>query len=145
MCRGRLESVHLGHDYLTDVIELRFDTEFRHTPTGISTLFALLEATRSVGIDRSEIDGTLHHHSSGEPPAFILFDSVPGGAGHTRRLGQEENLRALLKAAHQRAASCSCGEETSCYGCLRSYSNQRVHDQLARGSARDLLEKVVSA
>jgi hypothetical protein len=50
---------------------------------------------------------------------------------------------ALLTAAYQRVASCSCGAETSCYGCLRSYSNQRLHDELSRGAARDLLRLVL--
>ncbi len=28
-----------------------------------------------------------------------------------------------------------CGEDSSCCGCLRSYANQRYHDQLTRGAA----------
>jgi ATP-dependent helicase YprA (DUF1998 family) len=144
VCRGTLVAVHLGHEYLTDVVEIRMHADFPSAPTGISTLFALLEAAPSIDIDRDEIDGTLYHHSLHEPPAIVLFDSVPGGAGHARRLAEPEELLRLFQAAHERVANCACGEETSCYACLRSYGNQQVHDQLARGSARDLLGSIIS-
>jgi hypothetical protein len=35
---------------------------------------------------------------------------------------------------------CECGEETSCYECLRNYRNQSFHDRLQRGLARDFLD-----
>jgi hypothetical protein len=49
----------------------------------------------------------------------------------------------VLKAALKRVTSCECGPETSCYGCLRSYENQRDHDQLSRGDALTLLTHLV--
>jgi hypothetical protein len=39
--------------------------------------------------------------------------------------------------------SCECGPETSCYGCLRSYENQRDHDEISRGDALTLLTDMV--
>ena len=91
------------------------------------------------------MDGTLYYHSPNEPPAFILFDAVPGGAGHARQLEDPEQLATLFRSAYQRVATCLCGEETSCYGCLRSYGNQRFHEQLSRGAAEDLLGRVLAA
>lgn len=143
ICSGALTAVQLGHEYLTDVIEIRLHADLGAAPEGISTLHALLEATPVLDIDREEIDGTLYHHTPGEPPAIVLFDSVPGGAGHTRRLADPGELGRLIRAAYERVARCSCGEETSCYGCLRSYENQPVHEKLARGPARDLLARLI--
>jgi hypothetical protein len=39
-------------------------------------------------------------------------------------------------------AGCECGQETSCYECLRNFYNQWCHDQLRRGLARDFLAAV---
>jgi hypothetical protein len=38
---------------------------------------------------------------------------------------------------------CGCGEETSCYGCLRNYSNQYYHDILRRGFAYKYLKEII--
>jgi len=37
-----------------------------------------------------------------------------------------------------------CGEDTSCYGCLRSYRNQFVHQNLQRGPVFNFLGKIIS-
>jgi hypothetical protein len=39
-------------------------------------------------------------------------------------------------------ASCDCGPETSCYGCLRTQRNERHHEDLSRGSALDVLREL---
>ena len=42
-----------------------------------------------------------------------------------------------LEAAYRRVeGSCECGEDTSCYGCLRNYRNQFAHTQLRRGPVK---------
>ena len=50
-----------------------------------------------------------------------------------------ENIGPVLKTAVHRVTNCDCGEETSCYGCLRTYRNQRQHEELSRGAALRLL------
>lgn len=135
-CLGTLRHVHLGHDFLTDVVEVRVARPTDYA-TSLSTLYALLAAGPVLGIERDEIDGTLYFHSKDAPPSFVLFDEVPGGAGHAGRI--MEALPALFAGAHRRASDCECGPETSCYNCLRTYRNQLVHDQLARGTAADFL------
>nr|PZN60020.1 MAG: hypothetical protein DIU58_16800 [Sphaerobacter thermophilus] len=49
------------------------------------------------------------------------IDDVPGGAGHVRRIGRA--LRPVLVEALEAVRDCSCGAETSCYECLRSFRN----------------------
>jgi ATP-dependent helicase YprA (DUF1998 family) len=143
-CSGFIQTYHLGHEFITDVLELRFNGAL--APAGdlnlwLSTLYALLEgASETLGIPRDDLDGTLFPYQGGEPPALVLFDNVPGGAGHVRRVAQA--LPAVVQAAWERVAGCECGEETSCYECLRNFYNQWCHDRLQRGPARDFLAAV---
>jgi len=58
-----------------------------------------------------------------------------------RRIADE--LLAVCQTAWRRVDQCECGEETSCYECLRNYRNQPCHDQLRRGLARDFLYRML--
>ena len=80
-CRGSLRYVQLGHEYLTDVIEIRLGRPLQ-SDEARSTLYALLEAAPALDIAREDIDGTLHYYAANQP-SFVLFDAVPGGAGRT--------------------------------------------------------------
>lgn len=148
-CTGKLYSRHLGHEFITDVLELRFDGYLPLSPTAnrdgdlwLSVLYALLEgASEGLGIRRDDLDGTLYHYSSGVAPAIVLYDDVPGGAGHVRRIA--DNLPVVFSTAWKRVEQCECGEETSCYECLRNFRNQFYHDQLERGLARDFLHALL--
>ena len=146
-CRGRLYSHHLGHEFITDVLELRFDGLLASTTNyelWLSVLYALLEgASDALGIRRDDLDGTLYPYSAGVAPAVVLFDNVPGGAGHVRRI--KEELDEVIKEAWRRLDECECGPETSCYECLRNFRNQPHHDQLKRGLARDFLYNMLEA
>jgi hypothetical protein len=76
-----------------------------------------------------------------------LFDDVPGGAGHVKRIIQNENtIIEILKCTLLKLKNCNCGGETgdaSCYGCLRNYQNQFCHDELKRGMVIQFLEKYI--
>jgi len=146
-CHGRPTRLSLGHEFKTDILQLQFGG---HAGGGralwFSLLYALLEgASAELDIDRGDIDGCLYPYS-GDPskPDLVLFDDVPGGAGHVRRIARNEaTLLDVLRAALERLESCNCGGEqrnTSCYGCLRNYRNQFCHDQLARGVVIDFLK-----
>jgi hypothetical protein len=51
---------------------------------------------------------------------------------------------AHLEAAYRRVeGGCECGEDTSCYGCLRSYRNQYAHTQLRRGPVKRYLRDML--
>jgi hypothetical protein len=56
-----------------------------------------------------------------------------------------DELARAFAAAFERVNECECGEETSCYECLRNFRNQYYHDQLSRGQARDFLEQILAA
>jgi ATP-dependent helicase YprA (DUF1998 family) len=138
-CKGGLVHRQLGHEYLTDVTEIRLGLSMEPA-VARSTMYALLEGTATLSIARDDVDGTLHHVGH-ESPAIILFDSVPGGAGHARRIA--DRLPELFRAALARVETCECGPETSCYNCLRNYRNQIFHDALSRGDAAEVLRRVL--
>lgn len=135
----------LGHRYLTDVLEVRIQGipfSLQNNNAYMSFLYALLEgASEALGIRRDDIDGTLYYRSFGEAPSFILYDSVSGGAGHVEQI--KDHLRESVSVGLKKMTSCSCGEDTSCYNCLRNYRNQRYHDQLQRGYAIQILRKLL--
>lgn len=146
-CKGFLHTNHLGHEFITDVLELRFDGLLASNPNydlWLSVLFALLEgASETLGIRRDDLDGTLYRRRGTPIPALVLFDNVPGGAGHVHRIARE--LGPTFQTAFERVDKCECGEETSCYECLRNYRNQVYHDQLQRGLARGFLRQTLEA
>lgn len=135
----------LGHVFTSDILRLEFPIRYvKRIPDHdqwVTLLYALLEgASDALGISRDDICGCLDR--SGSHPAIILFDEAAGGAGHVKRIYSQ--LGTILKAAYRRVdGHCGCGEETSCYGCLRSYGNQLEHDILARGMAKEYLEWIL--
>jgi len=102
-------------------------------------LYAILEgASQSLGIRRQDLDGCLYTSEDGI--ILVIFDNVPGGAGHVKRLMDEKGFKEVLNSALLRVKNCTCGPETSCYGCLRNYQNQFCHEQLKRGTILKFLE-----
>lgn len=130
--------LHLGHTFKTDVLSISFEKHEFPIGLGLSLLYAILEgASQALGIRRQDLDGCLY--PSGEGLLLILFDNVPGGAGHVKRIMDEQNLYEVLKSAKERVEKCTCGPETSCYSCLRNYRNQFCHKQLKRDIVLELL------
>lgn len=133
-----LHSVHLGHDFITDVVEIKLpliDMEFDQVSFWPSLLYAVMEgAAMELGISRNEIGGCLYRADGVAltETSIILYDDVPGGAGHVKKIAHRL-LGVLANAKQKVAGGCGCGEETSCYGCLRSFENQFFHEILARG------------
>ena len=113
----------------------------------LSLLYALLEgASESLEISRDDLDGCLYPYE-GDPtkPAIILFDDVPGGAGHVKRIIENKNgLRLLLDKSIDKVNCSRCGEETSCYNCLRNYRNQYCHNELKRGLVKEFLGQLIT-
>lgn len=141
-CSGPLALRHLGHTFLTDVTEISIDLPMTEAES-TSVLYALLEGAAALDIARDDISGTFRIVSREGGRHLVIYDAVPGGAGHAQRIAQ--SLPRLFRAALERVESCECGEETSCYGCLRSYDNQTVHDVLSRGAAAKVLRTVVGS
>ena len=140
-CSGLLSLRHLGHHYLTDVVEL--DLVKQMTPfQARSVLYSLLAATPALGIPPEDVNGVLGPIRTNGRQPLVIFDTVPGGAGHVRCI--RDNLRRLLREAHRIVEGCQCAASTSCYGCLRTYRNQEFHDQLSRGEVAAVLGDLVA-
>lgn len=138
-CTGPLQWVDLAHRYETDLLwlDIKLTRPVADVGAWKSVLYALLEAaSEALQIARDDIGGTLSPTGL-VTKSLVLFDTVPGGGGNV--LLVEQRLEEVLQAALRRVNSCECGPETSCYGCLRGYRNQRDHEILSRGAAADLL------
>ncbi|MGD2247958.1 MAG: DEAD/DEAH box helicase [Candidatus Methanofastidiosia archaeon] len=133
---------NLGHTFKTDVLSISFDEPKIDEPDisfWFSLLYAVLEgASQALGIRRKDLDGCLYPSEKGM--MLILFDNVPGGAGHVKRIIDEKNFHDVLRSTLSRVKNCTCGPETSCYGCIRNYQNQFCHEQLKRGIVLEFLE-----
>ncbi|GAA1865839.1 DEAD/DEAH box helicase [Myceligenerans crystallogenes] len=144
-CTGPMKLLDLAHQYETDLVSLRFSVRGGRRTQGAwkSVLYAIVEAASdTLEIARDDIGGSLVPEGP-EDWSISLFDRVPGGAGHV--LNVYANLKQVLDAALRRVTTCECGPETSCYGCLRSFSNQRDHDELSRGEAAEILSSLLGA
>lgn len=140
-CAGVLNTYHIGHHFMTDVLQLRFKMPISGESAIYSLLYAILNgACDALEIPRSDVDGLIFYQD-GEP-SFLLFDTTPGGSGHVEMISH--HLRIALEAAYRRVSNCEgCAPDTSCYSCLRGYTNQKWHNLLVRKTAARLLESMV--
>lgn len=140
-----LERKSLCHTFKTDVVRLAFDTPYaKSKDTMLSVMYALLEgASEFLRIERSDIKGCLHKVRLNGSMVFeiVLFDAVAGGAGHVRRIVDDDGsaFRGVVESAISRLSGCSCSP--SCYSCLRNYANRMIHDRLNRELALRFLEE----
>jgi len=142
--------LHLGTDFETDVLEIALQSNasdgFYETDGDAlaSALWAcVLTASSMLMIPEGEIGGTEYRLGGGRV-ALLLYDDVPGGAGRVYTLA--DRVPELLTRSRERVSGgCGCGEETSCYACLRAYRNQYMHDRLSRTGAIEVLDAVLLA
>ena len=156
-CPGTLKRVALGHEFVTDVLRLEFafpldpnilkDCEGAEQGFAYSLAYALVEAAAELlEVPATDLNTVVAYKESRPIPPILLYDDVPGGAGLVAQLGKEPAmLRSCLELARERVqGTCGCGALTSCYGCLRSYRNQFVHEQLRRGPVYAYLQELLS-
>lgn len=151
-CHGTLTQVSLGHEFITDVVQLQFHPQPGQAVDsvwfGYSLAYALVEgAAEALEVPSEDLSAAVGH-GGGEAatPPIILYDNVPGGAGLVARLEDHDVLRSCFEAAATRVGgACGCGEETSCYGCLRTYGNQFAHNHLQRGPVLHYLRELLEA
>ncbi len=134
-----LINVSLGHEFSTDILKItlpkhpftvKVPENTEPKDEYLSVMYAILEgASKALDINRGDISGCV----TGDQE-IILFDDTPGGSGFVKHI--YSNMEKVLREARNKVSGqCGCTEETSCYGCLRNYSNQFYHDVLSRGLA----------
>jgi len=148
-CTGQLQRLSLGHRFVTDVLRVSFparldgrplvETGYKNeTSFAYSLAYALLQGTAEcLQVPPTDINVALQHNPVDQLPGIVLYDNVPGGAGLVGHLEDPNMLRTSLEAALERVSGqCGCSEDTSCYGCLRSFRNQFAHQEMQRGPVR---------
>jgi ATP-dependent helicase YprA (DUF1998 family) len=170
-CGGGYERIHLGHIFTSDLLKIEFcntpepppslfggvrhfqgdrtiesiDSEIESDATSgrsfwHSLTYSLLAAAaQELDIRREELDGLFRPLNNGQAE-LIIYDNVPGGAGYSRRIA--ERFREVLQKAYALTSTCSC--QTSCYDCLRTYSNQFFHQELDRNLVANFLQPIVN-
>lgn len=137
----------LHHEFKTDVAKISFNCDTSNYETMLSVMYALLNAfSNELNIERRDVQACLARKRLINKDGYqiIIYDAVPGGAGHSRRLVTEDGeiFRAVVRRAINVLQSCTCSP--SCYRCLRSYDNQRVHEQLNRENALSFLKCLIN-
>ena len=139
-CSNRsMINVSLGHEFSTDIMKISLPkhdivldilNEVQQKDQLLSVLYAILEgASKALDISRDDISGCVTENLE-----LVLFDDTAGGSGFVKHIYQ--NFEKVLREARNKVSGrCGCAEETSCYGCLRNYSNQYFHDEISRGLA----------
>lgn len=136
----------LHHTFNTDVAKISFECDTSDYKTMISTMYAILYAiSGELNIERRDIKACLSLKVVNRKSCYsiIIYDAVPGGAGHSRRLVTADGkmLYRIVSVALRNMESCKC--EPSCYNCLRSYENQKIHDELDRKLAAKFLNELI--
>ncbi|WP_164914335.1 DEAD/DEAH box helicase [Aminipila luticellarii] len=143
-----LEQLKLGHRFQTDVarftIPLLDSIDVTSYSRALSFMYAFLEGvSNALGIERNDIDGILELNLEEHSYDILLYDNVPGGAGHVKRLMNKAAIINSLRSAHNKVSQQCCDENTSCYNCLRNYYNQAHHSRLRRIYAKEVIEKIL--
>ncbi len=155
MCPGRVTSgICLGTDFITDIllITLRVSEPVLLTPGVLATEIALRTISEAIAqatcvvleLEEGEVQADFRAAlteggQSGLEAEIFLYDTLPGGAGFSRRAG--ERLQEVLEKAVKILEACDC--DASCYKCLRSFKNKFEHDRLDRHLGGDLLKYIL--
>ncbi|WP_045834969.1 DEAD/DEAH box helicase [Hyphomicrobium sp. 99] len=79
--------------------------------------------------------------------SLYLYDSVPGGSGYLRQIGEHpETMRAVVLRAVEALRDCPCNQQpdrNGCYRCVKPYRAQFGPGEPDRDRARDLLESIL--
>ncbi|MFA7572349.1 MAG: DEAD/DEAH box helicase [Lutispora sp.] len=142
----------LGHIFNTDVLLLNID-QYLPKEKAITLLYTFLEGCSvKFEIDRDDIDGCISYQNYSSEGAssgttFVLFDSVPGGAGNVKRLydSSKNEFIEFLQTSLSRVNNCTCGTDgdTVCYSCLCNFKNQYYQEMMQRRYAIEFLDNVL--
>ena len=150
-CKGFVQIVSLGTRFVSDVALFRLhlggdillppgSTLAKVSLTTVAQAIAIC-ASELLEIDRASIGAEYRAAQttagrSGAEVDVYLYDTTPGGAGFVK--AAVDNPVALLRQAIELMDGCDC--ESSCYKCLRSYSNRFLHNDLDRELGASLLK-----
>lgn len=130
----------LGTAFVSDVLELVLSIEnlpFVDNYGWESVLWAVFTAAaKLLEIPQTELGGTVYENDF-DTMSLLIYDDVPGGAGHTKQLSGMVDK--LMREAYATVSHCSCSEDTCCYGCISNYNNQSRQPYLSRGAAARVL------
>ena len=139
--------IYFGHEFKTDVFRLKFNQRVAPCNCGEPDCLGSLEsaaaalvtgAARVLGVANNDLNSSAQRYATGES-RINIFDTTPGGIGLAVAIS--ERLDEIFAQAMKVVKNCpNCDENSSCYTCLRSYSNQRKHDHLTRSSALSLIQ-----
>lgn len=150
-CNGTILKLDMAHEIVTDILQLRFKDCAVSPPKVTDKVFwqSLLAAflngaSDALGISINDLGGTYHGWTEesfiGE---LVIYDRIPGGAGYIPKI--VEDLDKVLREVLRRVRDCKCSDvNSSCYACLRSYSNQFYWEQLRRRPIIDWLTQILS-
>jgi len=150
-CNGKILKLDMAHEIVTDILQLRFQDCAVSPPKVTDKVFwqSLLAAflngaSDAMGISINDLGGTYHGWTEesfiGE---LVIYDRIPGGAGYIPKI--IEDLDKVLRETLRRVRDCKCTDvDSSCYACLRSYSNQFYWEQLRRRPVIDWLTQILS-
>lgn len=88
-----LKCYRLHHEFRTDVAKLSFECDTSDKNTMLSVMYAVLNAfAAAFSIERRDIKACLTYKQNGKTKEhqIIIYDAVPGGAGHSRRLATQD-------------------------------------------------------
>lgn len=135
---GNLYRYSLGYKFKTDVIRIKINYQLLEESKKYDEAYSILQALilascNELNLEHTEIAGCLQYYNDEGPNySYILYDRTPGGAGNVKRLNNKDVIGRVLKNAMNISLKCTCGEDSSCYSCLRTYQNQKYHDIIKR-------------
>lgn len=150
---GATKGLVLGTDFITDVllISLKVEPPLSLAPGFLATDVVLRTLSEAItkaacgllSLEPQELQAEYRPALTafgrrGLESEIYLYDTLPGGAGFARRVG-DLGLD-LFKEALRILRICPEECDRSCYRCLRSYKNKFEHDLLDRHLGASLLE-----
>ena len=158
MCPGgrATKGLVLGTDFITDVllISVRIEKPLTLSAGLLATDVSLRTVSESLtkaactilGLEPQELQAEYrpaltHAGREGLEAEIYIYDTLPGGAGFVRRIGE---LRLdVFQTALDILEHCPENCDRSCYRCLRSYKNKFEHDLLDRYLGASLLRFLI--
>ena len=153
---GTTLGLMLGTDFISDIllVSITVDPPTTVAPRLLATDVALRTVSEALAkaacklleLEAKELQAEYRpaltsHGRDGREAEIYLYDTLPGGAGFSRRVGQL-GIR-VFEDALDILESCPDDCDRSCYRCLRSYKNKFEHDLLDRHIGASLLRHVL--